>query len=71
MVIVEKYNFLLLKVGNAWEPSDEVMFVKTNPCCDMSCGYIQWVCVKTMEVKRDVGGATLIHRIVGKGGGEV
>ena len=40
MVMVEKYKFLLSKVGNAWKPSDEVMFVKTDQCCDIPCGYI-------------------------------
>ena len=41
MVMVENYNFSLLKVGNAWKPYDEVMFVKTDQCCDMPRGYIQ------------------------------
>ena len=71
MVIVESFKFLVLKVGNAWRPSNEVMFVKTDQCCDMLCGYIQWVCVRTVEEKRDVGDAAVIHRIVGKGAGEV
>ena len=41
MVIVESFKFLVLKVSNAWRPSNEAMFVKTDQCCDMLCGYIQ------------------------------